>query len=55
MSNLNKNVGKIIKRMIADSFHATIKLVTGEEVLAEITPSEENGTEFFVALNLQHL
>ena len=49
--NLNNKVGKKIKRMIADSFHATMKLVTGEEVLAEITPSEENGTEFFVALN----
>ena len=37
--------------MIPDSFHATMKLVTGEEVLAEITPSDENGTEFFVAFN----
>ena len=37
--------------MIPDSFHATMKLVTGEEVLAEITPNNENGTEFFVAFN----
>jgi hypothetical protein len=33
------------------SFHASLKLVTGEEVLAEITPTNENGTDFFVAFN----
>ena len=37
--------------MIPDSFHATLKLVTGEEVLAEITPNNENGTDFFLAFN----
>ena len=34
-----------------ESFHATLKIVTGEEVLAEITPTTENGTDFFVAFN----
>ncbi len=34
-----------------NSFHATMKLVTGEEVLAEICPTEENNTEFFVVSN----
>ena len=33
------------------SFHATMKLVTGEEVLCEVTPTKENGTEFFIAFN----
>ncbi len=33
------------------SFHATMKLVTGEEVLCEVTPSNENGTDFFLAFN----
>ena len=33
------------------SFHATLKLVTGEEVLCEVTPSNENGTDFFLAFN----
>ena len=31
-----------------DSFHATIKLITGEEILAEATLMEENGSEFFL-------
>ena len=30
------------------SFYATIKLITGEEVLAEATLTEENGVEFFL-------
>ena len=34
-----------------DSFTATMKLVTGEEVLAEVSPSVENNTEFFVVSN----
>ena len=34
-----------------DSFPATIKLVTGEEVLCEISPTEENGQEFFLVSN----
>ena len=34
-----------------DTFHATIKLITGEEVLAEVMPTEENGTDFFVLSN----
>ena len=33
------------------SFPATMKLVTGEEVLCEISPTEEGGTEFFVVSN----
>jgi len=32
-------------------FFSTIKLVTGEEVLTEIMPAEENGTEFFILQN----
>ena len=31
-----------------DPFYATIKLVTGEEVLAQAIHSEENGVEFFI-------
>ena len=31
-----------------DSFYATLKLITGEEVLAETTLTEENGSEFFL-------
>ena len=31
-----------------DSFHATIKLITGEEILAEATLMEESGSEFFL-------
>jgi hypothetical protein len=31
-----------------EPFHATIKLVTGEEVLAEVTLMEENGSDFFL-------
>jgi len=34
-----------------DPFHATVKMVTGEEVLAEVMPTEENGSEFFVLSN----
>ena len=37
--------------MMQDSFTATMKLVTGEEVLAEVSPSVENNTEFFVVSN----
>ena len=31
-----------------EAFHASMKLITGEEVLAEICLSEEHGTEFFI-------
>ena len=31
-----------------NSFYATIKLITGEEILAEATLTEENGSEFFL-------
>ena len=37
--------------MNGDSFHATIKLVTGEEILAEIVECEENGQDFFLLHN----
>ena len=30
------------------SFYATIKLITGEEILADVTLTEENGSEFFL-------
>ena len=36
---------------MSDSFHATVKLVTGDEVLTEILPCEEEGAEFFVFHN----
>ena len=31
-----------------DNFHATLKLITGEEVLAQVAPTSENDQEFFV-------
>ena len=31
-----------------NSFYATIKLITGEEILAEATLTEEHGTQFFL-------
>ncbi len=34
-----------------ETFHATIKLITGEEVLAEVMPTNEHGMEFFVLSN----
>ena len=33
---------------MSNSFYATIKLITGEEILAETTLTEENGAEFFL-------
>ena len=36
---------------MTDSFYATIKITTGEEVLSEIMPSEENGEKFFILHN----
>ena len=33
---------------MSNSFYATIKLITGEEILAEATLTEENGAEFFL-------
>ena len=32
-------------------FFATMKLITSEEILAEVLPQEEEGTEFFVLSN----
>ena len=32
-------------------FYATMKLVTSEEVLSEVMPQEENGTDFFILSN----
>ena len=42
-----------IKNLMIDlgCFFATIKLVTSEEILAEVLPQEEDGTEFFVLSN----
>ena len=37
--------------MTDDSFHATVKLVTGEEILTEIVECEENGQDFFLLQN----
>ena len=37
--------------MNEDSFHATVKLVTGEEILTEIVELEENGQDFFLFHN----
>ena len=32
-------------------FHATMKLITGEEVLGEVMPATEEGTDFFILSN----
>ena len=37
--------------MTEDSFHATVKLITGEEILTEIVECEENGQDFFLFHN----
>jgi hypothetical protein len=34
-----------------DSFHATIKMITGEEVLARVLPTDENQNEIFILKN----
>lgn len=34
--------------LMFETFHATIKMITGEEVLARVLPTKENGTDFFV-------
>jgi len=34
-----------------ENFHATIKMITGEEVLAQVMPAEENDTSFFILSN----
>ena len=34
-----------------EPFFATMKLVTGEEILAEVMANEENGSEFFIVGN----
>ena len=36
---------------MTEPFHATIKITTGEELLSEIMPTEENGERFFVLHN----
>ena len=37
--------------MMQDAFNATMKLITGEEVLAQVCPTKENGNDFFVVTN----
>ncbi len=37
--------------MQESSFYATLKLITGEEILAEVSPCEENETDFFLIDN----
>ena len=37
--------------MNEDSFYATVKLVTGEEILTEIVEWEENDQDFFLFHN----
>ena len=37
--------------LMYDSFHATIKMITGEEVLARVLPTQENENEIFVLNN----
>ena len=34
-----------------DNFFATLKLITGEEILAEVCPSEENKIDFLIVQN----
>ena len=34
-----------------DNFFATLKLITGEEILAEVCPSEENDVDFLLVQN----
>lgn len=34
-----------------DNFFATLKLITGEEILAEVCPSEENEVDFLIVQN----
>lgn len=34
-----------------ENFHATIKIITGEEVLAQVMPANENDKSFFVLSN----
>ena len=34
-----------------DPFHATIKMTSGEEVLAQVVVTEENGVEFFLVVD----
>jgi len=36
---------------MTDPFIATVKMITGEEVLCEVMPSEEGGQEFFLISN----
>ena len=37
--------------MQESSFYATLKLITGEEILAEVSPCEENEADFFLIDN----
>ena len=34
-----------------ENFHATIKMITGEEVLAQVMPAEEHDKSFFILSN----
>ena len=34
-----------------ENFHATIKIITGEEVLAQVMPASENDKSFFILSN----
>ena len=34
-----------------ENFHATIKMITGEEVLAQVMPAEEHDKMFFILSN----
>ena len=36
---------------MSNPFYATMKLITSEEVLGEVMPQEEEGTEFFILSN----
>ena len=36
---------------MTESFYATLKIITGEEILAEVMGLDENGTEFFIVNN----
>lgn len=37
--------------MIDEPFYATLKLTTAEEILSEVMPQSENGTDFFILSN----
>ena len=52
MTSLNEVLKRIFKdNMEGTPFYSTIKLVTGEEILSEVMPQSENGTDFFILSN----